>query len=70
MYLFWWSVFGSLGNGYIYLMIELEVIFFLVNQVLTFYLANYSQETVVFVLVLSILHFVGRLSKSRRGVLD
>lgn len=49
-------------------MIEFEVIYFLFNQSLSFYLANYSEETIVFILILSALHFIARLSKSRRGV--
>lgn len=58
---------GSLGSGWACLMIEFEIVYFLFNQGLAFYLANYTQETIIFILVLSALHFVARLSKARRG---
>lgn len=49
-------------------MIEFEVVYFLLKQELAFYLATYYREAIVFILVLSVLHFVSRLMRRRRGL--
>lgn len=59
---------GFLGSGWAFSMIELEVVYFLFNLSFAHYLQNYSDDTIIFVLVLSATHFLARLSKKSRGV--
>lgn len=48
-------------------MIELEVVYFLFNLSLAHVLQNYADDIIIFILVLSALHFFARLSKKSRG---
>lgn len=49
-------------------MIEFEVVYFLAKSLLSYYLATYYREATIFILILSVLHFVARIAKARRGV--
>lgn len=49
-------------------MIEFEVVYFIIKQLLVFYLAVYYREAIVFIFVLSVLHFLARIMRRRRGL--
>lgn len=48
-------------------MIEFEIVYFLFNLSLSHLLQNYSDDIIIFILVLSALHFFARLGKKSRG---